>query len=66
MNLGDLNLPKTILDKLKANNIDSVQKIWVMSRKELRLLDFSYEKINIIAIKLQLKGIDLNKRKNLN
>lgn len=66
MNLGDLNLPKTILDKLKANNIDSVQKIWVMSRKELRLLDFSYEEINIIAIKLQLKGMDLNKRKNLN
>lgn len=66
MNLGDLNLPKTILDKLKANNIDSVQKIWVMSRKELRLLDFSYEEINIIAIKFQLKGMDLNKRKNLN
>lgn len=66
MNLGDLNLPKTILNKLKANNIDSVQKIWVMSRKELRLLDFSYEEINIIAIKLQLKGMDLNKRKNLN
>lgn len=66
MNLGDLNLPKTILDKLKANNIDSVQKIWVMSRKELKLLDFSYEEINIIAIKLQLKGMDLNKRKNLN
>ena len=37
-----------------------------MSRKELRLLDFSYEEINIIAIKLQLKGMDLNKRKNLN
>lgn len=66
MNLSDLNLPKTILDKLKANNIDSVQKIWVMSRKELKLLDFSYEEINIIAIKLQLKGMDLNKRKNLN
>lgn len=66
MNLSNLNLPKTILDKLKANNIDSVQKIWVMSRKELRLLDFSYEEINIIAIKLQLKGMDLNKRKNLN
>lgn len=66
MNLGDLNLPKTIPDKLKANNIDSVQKIWVMSRKELKLLDFSYEEINIIAIKLQLKGMDLNKRKNLN
>ena len=66
MCLSDLNLPKTILDKLKANNIDSVQKIWVMSRKELKLLDFSYEEINIIAIKLQLKGMDLNKRKNLN
>ena len=66
MCLSDLNLPKTILDKLKANNIDSVQKIWRMSRKELKLLDFSYEEINIIAIKLQLKGMDLNKRKNLN
>ncbi len=64
MCLSDLNLPKTILDKLKANSIDSVQKICEISRKELKSLGFSYEEINIIAIKLQLNGMNLNKRKN--
>ena len=35
-----------------------------MSRKELKLLGFSYEEINLIAIKLQLIGMDLNKSKS--
>lgn len=34
-----------------------------MSRNELKLLGFSYEEINLIAIKLQLNVLDLNKRK---
>lgn len=64
MYLNDLNLQKAILDKLKLNDINSTEELLKMSRKELKLLGFSYEKINLIAIKLQLIGMDLNKRKS--
>lgn len=64
MYLNALNLQKAILDKLKLNDINSTEELLKMSRKELKLLGFSYEEINLIAIKLQLIGMDLNKRKS--
>ena len=64
MYLNDLNLQKAILDKLKLNDINSTEELLKMSRKELKLLGFSYEEINLIAIKLQLIGMDLKKRKS--
>lgn len=64
MYLNDLNLQKAILDKLKLNDINSTEELLKMSRKELKLLGFSYEEINLIAIKLQLIGMDLSKRKS--
>ena len=64
MYLNDLNLQKAILDKLKLNDINSTEELLKMSRKELKLLGFSYEEINLIVIKLQLIGMDLNKRKS--
>lgn len=64
MYLNDLNLQKAILDKLKLNDINSTEELLKMSRKELKLLGFSYEEINLIAIKLQLIGMDLNKSKS--
>ena len=64
MYLNDLNLQKAILDKLKLNDINSTEELLKMSRKELKLLGFSYEEINLIAIKLQLICMDLNKRKS--
>ena len=64
MYLNDLNLQKAILDKLKLNDINSTEELLKMSRKELKLLGFSYEEINLIAIKLQLIGMNLNKRKS--
>ena len=64
MYLNDLNLQKAILDKLKLNDINSTEELLKMSRKELKLLGFSYKEINLIAIKLQLIGMDLNKRKS--
>lgn len=64
MYLNDLNLQKAILDKLKLNDINYTEELLKMSRKELKLLGFSYEEINLIAIKLQLIGMDLNKRKS--
>lgn len=64
MILKDLDFEKIILDKLILNNIDSIGKLWQMNRKELKNIGFTYEEINEIAIKLQLRGLDLNKKIN--
>ena len=64
MILKDLGFEKVILDKLGLNNIDSIEKLWEMNRKELKSMEFTYEEINKIAIKLQLRGLDLNRKTN--
>lgn len=64
MILKDLDFEKVILDKLILNNIDSIGKLWQMNRKELKNIEFTYEEINKIAIKLQLRGLNLNKKIN--
>ena len=64
MILKDLDFEKVILDKLGLNNIDSIEKLWEMNRKELKSMEFTYEEINKIAIKLQLRGLDLNRKTN--
>ena len=64
MILKDLDFEKVILDKLILNNIDSIGKLWQMNRKELKNIGFTYEEIKKIAIKLQLRGLDLNKKIN--
>ena len=62
--MSDLNFQKNIIDKLRLNNITSIEKLWEMSRKDLKSIGFTYDEINLIAIKLQLNGLDLNKRVN--
>ena len=64
MILKDLDFEKVILDKLSLNNIDSIEKLWEMNKKELKNIGFTYEEINKIAIKLQLRGLNLNKKIN--
>lgn len=65
MNLNSLELDKKVLEKLKLNKINSIEKLWELDRKTLKEMNFTYDEINSIAIKLQLEGLDLNKRKNL-
>lgn len=64
MILKDLDFEKVILDKLSLNNIDSIEKLLGMNRKELKSMGFTYEEVNKIAIKLQLRGLDLNRKTN--
>ena len=64
MTIYSLNFSQNILNKLELNNINSIEKLWKISRKELKILGFTYEEINLIAIKLQLNGLDLNKKIN--
>lgn len=63
INLTDLDLDEKILKKLKDNNINSFEELWLQNKKTLKELNFSQLEINSIIIKLQLKGLDLNKKK---
>ena len=60
--IEDLNIKNTITQKLKKNNILVIKDIWKLKRKDLKNLDFSDDEINQIIIKLQLRGLDLNKK----
>jgi DNA-directed RNA polymerase alpha subunit len=60
--IEDLNIKNTITQKLKKNNILVIKDIWKLKRKDLKSLDFSDDEINQIIIKLQLRGLDLNKK----
>lgn len=57
-----LEFDNKITNKLKEHNINIIRDLWVMKRNELKYLGFSDYEINQIIIKLQLHGIDHNKR----
>ena len=58
-----LTLNDNVVKKLKNNNINYVKDLWSLSRKDLKNLNFLDRDIQGIIIKLQLKGLDLNKKK---
>ena len=57
-----LTLDKNIVDILKKNEIVTIENLWVMNRKKLKELGFKDNDVKQIIIKLQLLGLDLNKR----
>ena len=57
-----LGLDNKILDKLRSSKLNLVNELWVLGRKDLKDLSLSDSEINQIIIKLQLNGIDLNKK----
>ena len=61
-NIDDLELVPKITDKLKNSNINTVEDLWNLKRQDLKDLKFSDSDINQITIKLQLGGVDLNKK----
>lgn len=63
MELKALGIDNKLLKKLKNNNINTVKELWSLSRKSLKNLNFNYTEINEISIKLQLKGLDFNRKK---
>ena len=58
----ELDVSNKILDKFKKNNLLLVKDVWCLKRKDLKDLKFTDSEINQIIIKLQLHGVDLNKR----
>ncbi len=57
-----LNLNQKLEIKLKNNNIVTIKDLWKLKRKDLKMLGFSDYEIKEIIIKLELNGLDLNKK----
>lgn len=57
-----LDLDNNINSILKNNNITNIKELWVLKRNVLKDLGLRDNQINQIVIKLQLKGLDLNKK----
>jgi DNA-directed RNA polymerase alpha subunit len=57
-----LNLDKDIEIILKNNNVNTMQDIWKLKRRELKNIGLKDSQINHIIIKMQLKGLDLNEK----
>ncbi len=57
-----LELDKSIEVILVNNGITKVEDIWALNRKKLKSMGLKDLDINTIIVKLQLLGLDLNKK----
>lgn len=57
-----LDLDRECLTVLKDNSINLIEDLWLLTKKELKILGISDKDIKYISIKLQLLGLDLNKK----
>lgn len=62
--INSLNISKKIVKILKENEIIKVYDLWIKNRKYLKNLGLSDNEIKEIIIKLELIGLDLNKKTN--
>ena len=60
--IDNIMLSDSIIKKLKLYNINKLEDIWILKRNDLKKLDLSVEDIREISVKLQLNGLDLNKK----
>lgn len=57
-----LDLDKEVVDILINNEIKTVNDLWCLNRKKLKELGVKDADIKQVIIKLQLIGLDLNKK----
>ena len=57
-----LELDSDVVKVLVDNDIKTVGDVWVLNRKKLKALGLKDSDIKQVIIKLQLLGLDLNKR----
>ncbi len=50
------------LDIFSENNINFIKDLWILKRKNLKDIGLNDTQINSIIIKLQLHGLDINKK----
>ncbi len=58
-----LNLNDKITNLFKENNILKINDLWVLNRKNLKSIGLIDSEIKQVIIKLELLGLDLNKRR---
>lgn len=61
-NINILDLDKSIVEVFRKNDIVTIEHLWILNRKKLKELGLKDNEIKQITIKLQLLGLDLNKR----
>lgn len=61
--ISKLGIDDDVIDIFSSKNINTINDLWCLKRKDLKEMNFSSEQINHIIIKMQLNGIDLNKKK---
>ena len=61
-NISVLDIDDSIMKKVKELDINKVNDLWECKLVFLKNNNFNNNEINQIRIKLQLKGIDLNKK----
>lgn len=57
-----LGLSDEVFKRLKDMSISSIDNLWNLSRTDLKNHGFTDKEIKHISIKMQLLGIDLNKK----
>lgn len=57
-----LDLESKLIEKLKNNNVNVINDLWKLKRTDLKKMGLNDTDINQIMIKMQLQGIDLNKK----
>lgn len=57
-----LDLNKNVKEVLKSNNINTIKELWILNKNDLKDIGLSSTDINHIKVKLELIGIDLNKK----
>ena len=57
-----LDIDNKIIDIFKKNNINYIEDLWNLKRKDLKSYNLSDKDINQVIIKLQLLGLDLNNK----
>lgn len=60
--LSVLEIDSSIVDKLRDKDVLTIEDLWRLKRKDLKEMGFKDSEIMHIIIKLQLYGLDLNKK----
>lgn len=61
-NINSLNLNKDIINKLYIHKVYLIKELWQTTRSELRTFELTNKDISEVVIRLQLLGLDLNKK----
>lgn len=61
--IKDMDFNPNIIKKLQENGVTYINDLWILKRKDLKDISLTDAEINQIVIKLQLHGLDLNRKK---